>query len=86
MRLTSCSDSTPVRRADPPSSAPLDAYADGWTAGIRAMAYHPDRLEVYLRGIREAIRETRERRSANACEAPTRCLVDADTPRAEVSR
>ena len=81
-----CSDSTPVRRADPLSSVPLDAYADGWAAGIRAMACHPDRVETYLRGIRDAIRETRDRRAASPYEAPTRCSVDSDAPRVEVSR
>ena len=80
-----CSDSAPVRRADPPSSVPLDAYADGWAAGMRAMAYHPDRLETYLRGIRDAIRETKGRRAASACEAPTRSPVDVDAPQAEVA-
>jgi hypothetical protein len=43
---------------------PLDTYADGWAAGIRAMHLHPDRLETYLQGIRDAIRETRQRNAA----------------------
>ena len=64
MTILFCSNGAPVRRADHPSSVPLDAYADGWAAGIHTMAYHPDRIEVYLRGIRDAIRETRDRRAA----------------------
>jgi hypothetical protein len=44
--------------------APFDSYADGWAAGIRAMNLHPDRLETFLQGIRDAIRETKNRNAA----------------------
>lgn len=50
---------------DDPTPVPLDTYADGWAAGIRAMQLHPDRLDAFLQGIRDAIRETKNRKSAN---------------------